>query len=190
MPVKGSITDSFVGLPIESLICSPIIAAAKGQRELTAVYIDGIKKLAYKDGESGTANTIDMSLDRPVQNQDGTISIQKCNVKVPLISIVPVPAFLMDELVVDFNMEVKRTTVKETKGHAEISSSLSYKSWFGLDAQINGTVASDTSHRRETDSSATYHITARASQQSPSEGMAKLTSLFASVIEPIPAQGN
>lgn len=48
--------DQFAGLPIESLICKPIVAAARGRQELTVVYIDGIKKLAYKDGKSGDTN--------------------------------------------------------------------------------------------------------------------------------------
>ena len=29
----GSVVDQFVGVPIESLICGPIVAAAKGQQE-------------------------------------------------------------------------------------------------------------------------------------------------------------
>ena len=33
----GSVVEQFVGVPIESLICGPIVAAAKGQQELTAV---------------------------------------------------------------------------------------------------------------------------------------------------------
>ena len=43
---------------------------------------------------------------------------------------------------------------------------------------------------RTTDQSAKYDIFARASQQPPAEGMAKLTSLFASVVEPIEAEGS
>lgn len=46
---KGVQVSQFAGLPIESLICGPILAAARGQQELTALYIDGVKKLAYED---------------------------------------------------------------------------------------------------------------------------------------------
>ena len=185
----GDVVSSFAGLPIESLICGPIIAAAKGQQELTAVYVDGLMKLAYKDGQSGgETNTLDFNLDRPVQNNDGTVATQQVKISAPLLSLVPVPAFMMDELTVDFNMEVKNSDLSSTETKADVSTTLSYKSWFGLSTQITGNVSSDSSHKRETDSSATYQIHARAIQQPPSEGMAKLTALFAQAMEPIPAK--
>lgn len=192
---EGNVTDSFAGLPIESLICAPILAAAKGQQELTAVYLDGIMKLAYKDGkppqegESGKkTNEIQLTVQRPVTGADGTVKPQDMTISAPLLSLVPLPAFTMDELTVDFEMEVKQSDIREDTTKADISSSLSYKSWFGLNANITGNVSSDSTHKRQTDSTATYKIHARAVQQEPSEGMAKLTSLFAQMMEPIPVQ--
>lgn len=182
--VGNSQTDQFSALPIESLICKPILAAAQGQQELTAVYIDTIKKLAYKDGGTAT-NTLDFTYDRPVVNPDGMLGTETSTIKAPLISLVPVPAFTMDELVVDFNMEVKSMDLSTDKTHKDVSSTVSYNSWFGLDASITGSVSSDTEHKRQTDSSATYNIHARAVQQPPSEGMAKLTALLAQTMEPI-----
>lgn len=177
----------FAGLPIESLICAPILAAAKGQQELTAVYIDGIKKLAYTTNQGGTevTNTLDFTYTRPVLKLDKTVGEQTCTLKAPLLSLVPLPAFTMDELVVNFNMEVKASEMKDDKTHADVSTNVSYNSWFGLDTSITGTVSSDSEHKRQTDSSATYSIHARAVQQPPSEGMAKLTALFAQAMEPI-----
>lgn len=180
----AGVADQFAGLPIESLICGPIVAAAKGQQELTAVYIDGIKKLAYdKDNKT---NTLDFTYDRPVIKADKTFDTQQCTLKAPLLSLVPVPAFTMDELVVDFEMEVKSSEMKDDKTHEDVSTNVSYSSWFGLDASITGNVSSDSEHKRQTDSSASYKIHARAVQQPPSEGMAKLTALFAQSMEPIP----
>ena len=93
----------------------------------------------------------------------------------------------MDELDVDFNMEVRSQTLDDSKTHDEVSGKVNYKSWFGLTASITGKVSSDREHKRTTDNTATYHISARAIQQPPSEGMAKLTGIYASVMEPIPA---
>ncbi len=182
---SGVDVKQFAGLPIESLICGPIIAAAKGQQELTAVYIDGIKKLAYAGDDASKTNTLDFTYTRPVIKPDKTMGTQTCTLSAPLLSLVPVPAFTMDELVVDFNMEVKSTELQDDKTHSEVQTNLSYNSWFGLDASITGTVSSDQEHKRQTDSSASYKIHARAVQQPPSEGMAKLTALFAQAMEPI-----
>lgn len=185
----GNVADSFVGLPIESLICGPIIAAAKGQQELTAVYVDGLMKLAYADGKPGKeTNTLKFTVDRPVQSNDGNIISKKFEINAPLLSLVPVPAFTMDELTVDFNMEVKNSDMRSSETKSDIGSTLNYKSWYGLSANITGTVSSDSSHKRQTDSSATYQIHARAVQQQPSEGMAKLTALFSQMMEPIPTK--
>lgn len=182
------IKKEFVGLPIESLICAPILAAAKGQQELTAVYIDGLKKLAYKDEANGdtSTNTLDFTYQRPYIKEDHSIDSQTCSVQAPLLSLVPVPAFTMDEVVVDFNMEVKSQNMQDDKTHKDAGTNIKYNSWFGLDASITGNISSDSEHKRQTDSSATYKIHARAVQQPPAEGMAKLTALFAQAIEPIP----
>ena len=175
---------AFGELPIESLICAPIIAATRGQRQFVDVYVDGIKELATT-GKDGATNTIDMPLERPVIKPDGSMTSQKVTVKAPVLSLVPLPALLMDSISVDFNIEVKSGSLENTKKSGSANADVNYKSWFGLGASIKGTVTSDSAHRRSTDSSATYHIVARAVQQPPSEGMAKLTALLASAIEPI-----
>ena len=64
--------EKYTGLPIESLISAPIIAAAKAQQELVSVYIDGIKKLAYssdKDGKpAGETDEIILKTMHPMQD--------------------------------------------------------------------------------------------------------------------------
>ncbi len=180
----GSVVEQFVGVPIESLICGPIVAAAKGQQELTAVYIDGIKKLAYD--KDGNTNKLHFEYDRPIVNADKSVGTKTFQLDAPLISLVPVPAFTMDELTVDFEMEVKDTQMQDDKTHEDASTTVSYNSWFGLDVSITGNISSDSERKRQTDSSASYKIHARAVQQPPSEGMAKLTSLFAQAMEPLP----
>lgn len=114
--------EQFAGLPIESLICKPIAAAAQGQQELMATYIDGIKKLAYQDGDKSETNDLEFKYERPVINQDGSMESESCMVKAPLLSLVPLPAFTMDELTVDFNMEVKSTEMSEDKEQEDVSS--------------------------------------------------------------------
>lgn len=175
--------DQFAGLPMESLICKPIIAAAKAQQELCEVYIDEIKKLTYKDGKEET-NTLDFTYNRPIISQDGSVSTQEVTIKAPLLALVPVPTFTMDDLTVDFNMEEKSKELTSDKTREDMSSTVAYNSWFGLDASITGKVSSDTEHKSQTDSSETYSIHARAIQQPPSEGMAKLTSFLEQTMNP------
>lgn len=190
----SSVAKAFVGLPIEALISKPFVAAALSQQNLNAVYVDTLMKLAYKSSNGKSTNnritnTLDLTIERPVIGKDGKPGAPiKSTVKAPLLSLVPLPALTMDEVTVDFNMEVKTTETASNNTHADLSSTLEYKSWWGLDTNITGNVSSDTEHKRESDSSATYTIHARAIQQPPAEGMAKLTALLSNAMEPIDLQ--
>ena len=101
--------DKFAGLPLGLLVCTPIIEVAKGQSELCRVYLDYVYRLAFIDGDptKGT-KTLTFNLTRPVTDGSGNISQQQVQVVAPLISLVPVPAFTMDEATVRFTMEVRK----------------------------------------------------------------------------------
>ena len=68
MATQDTTVKAFVGLPIEDLICAPIIGAAKGQRALAQETLSFVNDLAFlpKDNEDGSknANIINVSLDR------------------------------------------------------------------------------------------------------------------------------
>lgn len=179
--------SAFSGLPMEALISKPFVAAALSQQELSAIYVDTVLKLAYKDGKGDdqTANTLDLTLQRPVIKEGGEMSTTEVKVNAPLLSLVPLPALTMDEVTVDFNMEVKTNEMSSSETKADVSTKVSYKSWFGLSADITGNVTSDSQHKRQSDSSATYTVHARAIQQPPADGMQKLTSLLSNIMEPI-----
>ena len=172
--------DKFAGLPLGLLVCTPIIEVAKGQSELCRVYLDYVYRLAFIDGDptKGT-KTLTFNLTRPVTDGSGNISQQQVQVVAPLISLVPVPAFTMDEATVRFTMEVKEQVVGT---ESKVESGMSF---WGFHAQISGSVSTSADHTRQSDQSAKYEIYARAAQQAPAEGMAKLSTVFASVIEPI-----
>ena len=181
-------TKELVGLPLGLLISQPIIEVAKGQTELCQVYLDSLFKLAFVNGKDGEAKVIKFTLNRPVVGENGETKIQPCEIEAPLLALVPLPAFTMDEATVRFSMEVKSQEVDKSTVATEASASASYSAW-GFKAQISGKVSTDREHTRSTDKSAKYEIYARAVQQQPAEGMAKLSSIFASVIEPMTPSG-
>ena len=183
----NDITQSFAGLPLGLLLCQPLLEAAKGQLAMCQVYIQTIMELAYVDPSDPTkgTRTISFTFDRLVIDKvTGKESVKPMTLQVPLISLVPMPAFTMDEATVDFNMEVKESLVDTSSNTSSLTNIDSFNFW-GCSASITGNVSANLSHTRTTDSSAKYSIHARAVQQPPSEGMAKLTALFAASIEPI-----
>ena len=177
--------DPFGSLPMESLIAAPLIAADQGQQELTDVYLENLMKLAYTSNSTETKN-LDFKYKRPVRNPDGTVGqTEEVTISAPLLSLVPIPALKMDELNINFDMEVKNAEKSTDQTYTDASATVSYNSWFGLDASITGSISSNTEHKRQTDSSAAKDIHARATQEPPSESIAKLTSLFEQAMDPI-----
>ncbi len=186
----SSAAEQFAGLPLGLLICQPILEAAKGQLALCQVYINTLFEMAFdnpeeKDPDKRTTKTIKFTFDRLILDKTtGAQTTKKMTLNVPLISLVPLPAFTMDELSVDFEMEVKESNINTDTSHSDFGTTESFSFW-GFDSTITGNVSADSSHTRQTDNSAKYSIHAHAVQQAPSEGMAKLTALFAQSMEPI-----
>lgn len=182
--MADEITKSFECLPIDQLICTPIVAVAEGQAELCRVYLENLFRLAFKDKDRKEINSIDFNLQRMIVNENGEAKAQDIKVTAPLLSLVPVPAFTMDEATVRFTMEIKEINTQKNEATGEIKTEAGVSGW-GFHAKISGKVTSSSTNTRTSDHSAKYEIFARAVQQPPAEGMAKLTSIFASVIEPI-----
>lgn len=184
--MADEITKSFECLPIDQLICAPIVAVAEGQAELCRVYLDNLFRLAFKDANHSEINSIDFNLQRMIVGENGEVKKQDITVSAPLLSLVPVPAFTMDEATVRFTMEIKEINSQKKDSSSEGTAEAGFSKW-GFHAKISGKVTTSSSNTRTSDHSAKYDIFARAVQQPPAEGMAKLTSIFASVIEPIEA---
>lgn len=190
-----SLTKDFEGLPLGLLVCQPIIEVAKGQAELCNVYLDNLFKLAFKTmpdpdkDEAVEARVIKFNLNRTVvDSSTGETKPVTYEVEAPLLSLVPVPAFTMDETTVRFTMEVKESDSEKLSNGTETGFQASYGLW-GFSASISGKVTTQSENTRMSDKSAKYEIYARAAQQPAAEGMSKLTDLFASIIEPIEAGG-
>lgn len=185
-----TITNSFVGLPLETLIGSPFIAAAKAQQELTATYVETVLGLAYgakkNENNENKVNTLDLTIDRPViLENENKVEKREFTVSAPILSLVPIPAFTMDEVVVDFEMEVKNSELNTENKNTSVESTVGYNSFWGLSASIKGNITANSEHKRETDTSATYKIHARAVQHPAASGMEKLTDLLTQTMEPI-----
>ena len=174
---------SFATLPMGQLICGPIIAVAQGQSELCRVYLDYLFELAFREGDPEKGiNSVKFELPRQIVTPEGDTKTVELEVEAPLLSLVPVPAFTMDEATVQFTMEVKDIKTDKSGSASSLDTMAKFSAW-GFSSSVTGKVTT-------TNQSAKYDIFARASQQPPAEGMAKLTALFASVVEPIEAEGS
>ena len=186
-----ALTSDFVGLPLGLLVSQPILEVAKGQAELCNVYLDQLFRLAFKSmpdtskDDPVEARVVRFTLNRTVVDAgSGSTKVVPVEVEAPLLALVPIPAFTMEEATVNFTMEVKESTAEKTNDTTDTGFQSSFGAW-GFSTSISGKVTTSREHTRSSDKSAKYEIYARAAQQPAAEGMAKLSSIFASVIEPI-----
>lgn len=88
-----------------------------------------------------------------------------------------------------FQMEVTMADSSKEDTQAEVSTDISYKSWFGLKVDVQGKVSTSRENTRSTNQTAKYQVSVNARQQPPTEGMSKLMDILASCVEPIDAGG-
>jgi len=204
-----AISDAFVGLPIETLILDPILAASKGQAALAQNTLDFVEALAFEEAEDGKPNerqakVLNINLDRLANTPEGELTNVTQKIQMPLLPLVTIPNFTLDTMEVDFMMEVKTSESSTDKSSSSKSSetdskssgsfSASYGFWGAKvkmsgsverTSKTTGTVASSKETQRTSDQSAKYNINVKAKQMEPAEGMSRFTQILASVIEPI-----
>lgn len=183
---QNAMAQKFTGLPMRELIASPLVAVCEAQTMLASSSFDFMNKIGFDS--SGKTRLLTFDLQRPVKQADGTIGNNQITVNAPLLGPVTTPNLLIEDVHIDFQMEVTMSeTVKENTA-AEASTTASYKGWFGVSAEVQGKVSSTRESTRSTNQTAKYQVSVNARQQQPSEGMSKLMDLFASCVEPIEAK--
>lgn len=183
--------SQFKGLPMEELIGAPLSAAAKAQTQLAGVTADFINNVGL-EGEDGNkhARTVDFTYDRPVTKQDGSVSQEQSKLTVPLLSIVNVPNLSIQEASVDFNMEVKSSSLDTSETSKAASVSASYNSFFSpFKASFTASVSSKDTSTRSSDTSAKYSVSVKAADRGMPEGLSRVLDMLNSSIQPTPATG-
>ena len=149
-----AISDNFTGLPIGLLICQPLIEVARGQAELCNVYLDQLFRIAFKTmpdltkAEAVEARTVKFKLNRMVVDAaSGQTKPVQVEVEAPLLALVPVPAFTMEEATVNFTMEVKDSAADKLSETSEGSMESSLSVW-GFSSTISGKVTTSRENTR------------------------------------------
>jgi len=168
------ITSQFEGLPIETLIAAPLLAAAEGQKSLAHTTASFIKEIGLNE----QGETIGVKF----QMNDGEKDVE---LNAPLLSIVNVPSLMVDTIDVDFQMEVsaQQASNNSTEVSAEVKASGGFACW---KASFTGKVSHSNSSNRSSDSSAKYQVKVHGKQEKP-EGLNRMLDLLNSTIGQNPA---
>lgn len=174
------------GIPIDYLVASPLLAAARGNLALAQNMEEFILQVTYPDGKPGKEiNQLSFTLTRPYTDPNtGNVESQTINVNIPLIAIVPIPALLVDKVTINFTTTVNTTTSTNVNVNANIGAQYGFGAF-----QMSANLSTSVSHMRSSNQSATYQFYVQADQQPATEGMGQMLDILASTIAPIPASG-
>lgn len=186
--MADSVAGEFKDIPMAALISGPLIASCDAQVKLANAAFDFYQKVAYEDGDSSKPRLLNFKLERPVETPEGGFERQDLSVNAPFLGLVPVPSLLIDDVNVEFQMEVTSAKTEKEKSSKEAGTDASVKAGFGpwgVRATIHGKLTSSRENTRSTNQTAKYQVTVNASQQQQTEGLSRLMDIMASCIVPI-----
>ena len=110
------------------------------------------------------------------------------SIEIPLLSIVPVPYITVNEVQVDFDMELTSTEASTVKSSTKGSSSANC--FGGRSVNLSGKVSSSREHTRSANHTSRYQVDESNRQQRQTEGLSMLKDIMASCVEPLPTKEN
>ena len=185
----AGVADNFKGLPMSELIGAPLAAACDAQKNLAKAQYEFIKDIAFTDDEGTKTRLVEFDLQRPTETPDG-VTIIDTHVQAPFLGLVPIPSLLVEDVNIEFQMEVSATESTKENTAAEVSSKVegSYGFWVAkVKVEVQGKVSSSRENTRSTNQTAKYQVRVVARQQQPTEGLSRLMDVMAQCVAPIPS---
>ncbi len=182
-PEKDNDGNKFVGITIEELVAAPLVAVSDSQKRLAQSAFEFMQEIGFN--EEGKTRMVEFNLQRPIE---GSTTPQDITVQAPFIGLVPLPNLLIDDVQVDFQMEVTATETSTEKSSTEGTSSANC--FGGCSVNVGGKVSSSRENTRSTNQTARYQVDESARQQRQTEGLSKLKDIMASCVEPLPTKKN
>ena len=206
-----SMAQAFTGLPIQDLIGGPLMAACDANNMMAMTQANYILQTGFtKVSVAGQPDVykvveVEVELTRPViipgtatdadPDPEPTIREVVSKVRMPLLSMLPIPSLGIDRVAITFDMEVKSSYGKEVSASTtkEIGAQASFEAKFErgpFSVGIKGSAsysqkdASSSSENIQRSNSANYHIEVSASQQPQPQGLALILDAFAKNIGP------
>ena len=97
----------FEGLPMESLIGSPLKAACNAQAKLAETTAQFIRTAGLESSGSGDVKTATFTFRKKGADESDDLSDREVSLQVPFLAIVPIPSLAIEDIDVNFDMDVK-----------------------------------------------------------------------------------
>ena len=180
---KDNVSSKLVGESLGDLVGAPLDAVCDSQKRLAQSAFEFMQEIGFD--EDGKTRMVEFNFQRPIQ---GSPTPQDVTVQVPFIGLIPLPNLLIDDVQVDFQMEVTATETSTEKSNTEGSSSTNC--FGGWSVNLGGKVSSSRENTCSTNQTARYQVDESNRQQRQTEGLSKLKDIMASCVEPLPTKEN
>ena len=108
------VSNKFVGIPIAELVAAPLVAVCDSQKKLAQSAYEFMTEIGFND--EGKTRMVEFNLQRPIE---GSPKPQDIKVQAPFLGLVPLPNLLIDDVQIDFQMEVTATESSAKKSASE-----------------------------------------------------------------------
>jgi len=186
--MADNVAQKMKGLPMSDLIGGPLTAVCDAQAKLAASQYQFINDMAFIDGDPEKTRLVQMNLQRPAETPGG-VEMVDTKVQAPFLGLVPIPCLLVEDVNIEFQMEVSATEQSTDRSSSETTVNASASGGFGMfkaSVSVQGKVSSARENTRSTNQTAKYQVRVIARQQAPTEGMSRLMDIMAQCTAPIP----
>lgn len=171
-------------IDFEDLIGGPLMAVIKAQAKAAITTTNFVQSFAFKQGTSGAQELQTVSFDfGQVLDSSLTSSLSNLTtIKVPLLTIIPIPYVRVDSMTIDFNVNLHSTS-KTTFSNDFTFSSQASGSYFGIG--FSASVSDRNTYQSDSTVDDTYsmHVNVHAVQDQMPGGMGQVLGIFSSIIQ-------
>ena len=178
-----NVSNKLIGESIGDLVGAPLDAVCDSQKRLAQSAFEFMQEIGFNEDDQ--TRMVEFKLQRPIE---GSPTPQDVTVQAPFIGLVPLPNLSIDDVQIDFEMEVTAIETSTEKSNTEGSSSTNC--FGGWSVNVGGKVSSSRENTRSANQTARYQVDESNRQQRQTEGLSMLKDIMASCVEPLPTKKN
>ncbi len=184
-PDPNNDPNKFVGIPISELVKAPLEAVIDSQKKMAQSAYEFMNEIGFND--EGKTRMVEFDLQKFIE---GSTEPQTIKVQVPFLGLVPIPNLLIDDVQVDFQMEVTATETSTDKSASEGSTSANANFKFGCFGTVNvgGKVVSIGENTDSSDRSAKHKVNVSELNSQQLEDLTKIIELLTEHLESVPRE--
>lgn len=171
------VSQVLTALPLKEVFAAPLVAAIEAHNSACSALEQFIERVG-RNPKTGELNTLQFRYSQ----HSGSGEPAQRSIEVPLIAMLPLPAFAVDRLSVDFEVKIDAGETATDSSSKELGGEFAL-GYGPVALKLRGSVASKSEQTRKSDTSARYTVHLEASRQPMPEAFQRVVeALIAEVV--------